>query len=392
MELQQIENRLDWLDDERRKDKNTINQLRDRIITLEGKLKAAEQENKSLDSELTRLKAVLGRLDRIDEALASNRTEFGQWVSQEKQRSEQRESEVKKLLRLEVQGVESNLNEAQKLTKSIPTMHENLEAREQEEKRLSGLIDNINQALDEMRLQSEDQSRLYRVLDDGHTQDTQRLTDLQGEVSALRKRSDEFRGRFEVSDAEFRRVESRLKELVAVEQERTESQTAFFKKQTAAEADREKTWKDWTTRFDTIEVQATEIEEHIQSLGEMLGDVKRTNQESEELNQKVERRIAELTEMQRLTEERFRQEWNSFKADDQKRWTNYMLSHDEQQSDSNRRLERMAERVTLLEDGLQEFQDLLGEMSEFSWKHLQVILEAVRDWTGDHERLQGGLR
>jgi len=392
MEIQQLEKRIEWIDDERRKDKNTITQLRDRIITLEGKLRAAEQENKTLDSELTRLKAVMGRLDRIDEELASNRTELGQWVNQQKQQAEQNQSDVKKLLRLEVQGVETNLMEAQKMTKSIPALQESLETRELEDKRLNGLIDALNQGLDEIRLRLEDQGRSYRVLEDGHNQDSQRLTDLQGETSALRKRSDEYRGRFEVFDAEFRRIESRLKELVAVEQERTEAQTAFFNKQTSAEADREKTWKDWTARFETIEAQATDIEEHIRALDETLLNVKRTNEVTEELNQKVERRINELTEMQRLSEERFRQEWNTFKADDQKRWTNYMLSHDEQQSDTNRRLERMTDRVTVMEDSLQELQDLLGEVSEFSWKRLQAMLEVVRDWTADHERLQGGIR
>ncbi len=392
MELQQLEKRLEWIDEERRKDKNVITQLRDRIVTLEGKLRTAEQENKSLESEVTRLKAVMGRLDLIDEVIASNRAEFSQWANQQKQLSEQQDSEVKKLLRIEVQGVEASLIEAQKLTKSIPSIHEGLEARELEEKRLSNLIDGLNQALDELRLRIEDQNRTNRVLEDGRNQDSQRLTDLHGEVSALRKRSDEFRGRFEVFDAEFKRVEARLKELVAVDQERTEAQTAFFNKQTSAEAEREKTWKDWATRFETIEAQAADIDEHLRSLDETLQEVKRTNQVSEELSQKVERRINELTEMQRLSEERFRQEWNTFKADDQKRWTNYMLSHDEQQSDTNRRLERIADRVTLMEDGLQELQDLLGEVTEFSWKRLHAMLEIVRDWTADHERFQGGLR
>jgi hypothetical protein len=51
----------------------------------------------------------------------------------------------------------------------------------------------------------------------------------------------------------------------------------------------------------------------------------------EEITQRFDRRINEITEMQRLTEDRFRQEWVSFKADDQKRWTNYSLVQEEQQ-------------------------------------------------------------
>jgi len=33
--------------------------------------------------------------------------------------------------------------------------------------------------------------------------------------------------------------------------------------------------------------------------------------------------------MQRLSEERFRQEWNDWRADDQKRWKQFTLSNDE---------------------------------------------------------------
>ncbi len=392
MELQQIESRLEWLDDERRKDKNTVTQLKERIISLEGKLRAAEQENKSLSSEITHLKAVMGRLDRIDEALANSREEFGQLVTQQKQQAEVRETEIKKLLRVEVQGIETTLSEAQKSLKFIPSLQEDLDTRKQEEGRLSGLIDGLNQAVDELRIRSEDQNRSVRVIEDNQRQDSQRLTDIQGEVAALRKRSDEFRGRFDVSDAEFRRVESRLKELVAVEQERNEAQSAFFEKQNSLEAERSLTWKEWTARFETIESQASEMEGHLDAIDNTYQDVKRIQEKAENLSQKVERRMNELTEMQRLTEERFRQDWNTFKADDQKRWTNYMLSNDEQQSDTNRRLEKTGERVTLMEDSLQEVQDLLQEISQFSWRRLHAMLEAVRDWTADFERLQSGLR
>ena len=38
MELEQLAKRLQWLDDERRKDKNTIAQFEERIVSLEGDL------------------------------------------------------------------------------------------------------------------------------------------------------------------------------------------------------------------------------------------------------------------------------------------------------------------------------------------------------------------
>ena len=391
MEASQLEKRIDWLDDERRKDKNTIAQIQDRVVMLEGKLRAAEHENKTLLSEVTHLKSVMGRLDRIDDALTSQRAEFTQTTAQQKQLAEQRETETKKLFRADLQAIEVNVADVQKTLKTLPALRENVDAREVEEKRLADMIAKLSQTLDELRVRSEDQTRSYRVIEDGRRQDTQRLADLQGEVTALRKRSDEYRGRFDVFDAEFRRIESRLKEVGTMERELIEAQAAFVENYATSEVEREKTWKIWTARFETIEAQAGELEPYLRDIEKAHLEVRRTQEGVEELTKKVERRINELTEMQRLSEERFRQEWNTFKADDQKRWTNYLLSHDEQQSDTNRRLDRIIERATLIEDGLQEMQDFLQEVNEFSGKRLHGLLEAVRAWAADYERLQGTL-
>jgi DNA repair exonuclease SbcCD ATPase subunit len=391
MELQQLEKRIEWLDDERRKDKNTIVQLRDRIIALEGNYKAVVQENKELQSEVTRLQAVTGRMDRIDDAISQNRVEFKQWINEQKARIGEQEEELKTLFRQELSGLEEVLTKTRTAIKDIPPLKEKLQAREQAENRISEAVGELAQTVDEIRVSLDDQDHSYRVIEDAQNRDSQRLTDLQGEITALRKRSDEYRGRFDVLDAEIRRTEARLNELLSVERERSENQKAFFEKQSAAETEREKTWKQWVNRFDAIEEQAAEIERYINSLRDTHLDVKRTQEMAEELHQKVERRINELTEMYRLSEERFRQEWNTFKADDQKRWTNYMLSHDEQQSEVNRRLERHAERLTLFEDNVQEIQDFLQEVNEVTWKRLHEVLEAFRDWTSDQERIQGQL-
>ena len=62
-----------------------------------------------------------------------------------------------------------------------------------------------------------------------------------------------------------------------------------------------------------------------------------------ELNTKLERRINEVTEMQRLAEDRLRQEWVSFKTDDQKRWTGYSLSSEESFRDIRKDVQKTEE-------------------------------------------------
>jgi len=177
-----------------------------------------------------------------------------------------------------------------------------------------------------------------------------------------------------------------------VEAERREAISKFLDNQALREVERERVWKEWQSRFQLIESQTTDLENTLQALEATNRKVQRSQQSVDELSQKVERRINEITEIQRLAEERFRQEWVTFKADDQKRWTNYTLTLEEQRNESVRQHEKLTEKVTQLEDVIQEIQDLIQQMNEGSEKRLQSLLAMAHEWTTAFERSIGRIR
>jgi predicted nucleic acid-binding Zn-ribbon protein len=187
-------------------------------------------------------------------------------------------------------------------------------------------------------------------------------------------------------------LETRLNELVTIEGERRDMMTNFLDKQAVSQVERERIWKEWQSRFDTIEKQAVDIESQLVSLDTTHRDVKRTQTTLEELTQRVERRITEITEIQRLSEDRFRQEWVTFKGDDQKRWTNYTLTQEEQRNEATRQYNKLAEQSTHLEDGLQEVNDLLQQANELVEKRLQSIMAMAHEWVTTYERTMGHTR
>jgi hypothetical protein len=168
--------------------------------------------------------------------------------------------------------------------------------------------------------------------------------------------------------------------------------TTFLDKQAVTQVERERVWKEWQARFDTIEKQAVDIESQLISLDTTHREVKRTQATLEELSQRVERRITEITEIQRLSEDRFRQEWVTFKGDDQKRWTNYTLTQEEQRNEAARLYDKLAEQGTHLEDGLQEVNDLLQQANELAENRLQSIMALAHDWVTAYERTLGHTR
>jgi uncharacterized coiled-coil protein SlyX len=392
MEVDQIAKQVDWLDEEHRKDKLKMGALEERLNALELRIAEQEQTIKEQDSRITHQAALLARMDTFDEAILQVRIDTKQQFEETERAALKRADEIEKLRRNELRALETSLNDLRKELDKLPDMQRSLKARVEEEGRLSKLIDEVRSRMEMMRRSEEEYTRTIRLVDDGRRQDSKRITDLSGEVSALRKRADDSGGRLELAVTAQKKQEARLNELSAVETERREAMQSFLDNQALREVERERVWKTWQSRFQMIETQTNDIETNLQALDATYREIKRTQATVEELGQKVERRISEITEIQRLAEERFRQEWVTFKADDQKRWTNYTLTMEEQRNEANRQNEKTGERVIRLEDTLQEIQDLIQQMNEQSEKQLQSLLALAHEWVTSYERSVGRVR
>jgi chromosome segregation ATPase len=392
MELEQIQKQVDWLDDERRKEQTRIGALEERIAGLDNYTAPLSQQIRELQSEITRLNALLGRMDSFDDSLRQIRLEQKQQFEELDKSTKKREEETEKVRRAEMHATDLAVNEIRKEIEQIADLKRSMQTRVDEESRLARLVDETRVRIDTIRRSEEEYTRTIRLMDDGRRQDNKRLTDLAGEVAAMRKRLDEDRGKIEMSTATLKKVETRVNELAVVESERRESIANFLENQALREVERERVWKEWQARFNTIESQAADVETALQTLDATHRSVKRSQQTMDEVTQKVERRINEITEIQRLAEERFRQEWATFRADDQKRWTNYTMTMEEQRSESQRQHEKLTEKVTLLEDGMQEIQDLLQQANEHTEKRMQTLLALVHEWISTYERTVGRAR
>ncbi len=389
MDMEQIQKRVDWIDDERRKDKNILAVLDERTANLEESIRPIPKQIKDLEGEIIGVRTMLNRIDHFDESILQLRVEVKDTIDELGREISQREEEAEKVRRVEMRAFDKTIGDLRKELAPIQELQRGIQARVEEESRINRAIDEIRLRIDAVRRSDEEYLRSYRLLEDGRRQDSKRLTDLQGEVSALRKQVDEQRGRVELSTMSIRKIDNRLNELASVETERREAQAKFLEEQALLQVERDRVWKEWQMRFETIEQQTADVESNLQTLDATHRDVKRSQQALDELTQKVERRINELTEIQRLAEDRFRQEWVTFKADDQKRWTNYTLTQDEERGEMQRQYERLSDRVTQIEDTVQEMHDMLQQISEQTEKRLQSLLAVVHEWVSSHERTLG---
>jgi len=389
MDLEQLSKRVDWLDDERRKDKHALASLEERLANLELNLPPVSQQIKDLSSEIARLSAQLSRFDQIESNILQLRVETSRSLeAMDKSRAE-RERETEKNRRLEIENLNRAIGEVRKGLEPIPDLKKSVQTRVEEDYRLGRLIEEQGAKIVENRRFDEEYRRAIRLLEDNHKSDGKRVTDLQGELAALRKRQDEQRGRVELAGESVRKMEMRLGEFQAAESERRQAQTAFLDKQSIWQVERDREWRELQPKFDEITRQAVNLDAQLQALDATQRAVKRSQEAFDEITTRFERRVNEITEMQRLVEDRFRQEWVSYKADDQKRWTNYTLGTEEQQREVVRHFEKYNERLVVLEDTAMEVRDLLQQVTEDTQRRLKSMVTVAHQWMEEYERTFG---
>ncbi len=252
MDQEQITKRLEWLDEERRKDKNLIATLEERLNRLEGSITPFSDQIKALESEIARLASQLTRFEPIDAALAQIRVDYHREIETiEKQRAEH-ERESEKNRRADVESLSKTISDVRKGLEPIPDLKKSLQLRTEEDYRLGRLIEELEAKVEQDGRSDEDYRRSLRLVDEGRRQDAKRLVDIQSEVASLRKRIDEQRGKVDLSVDAVRKVDLRLSEIQTAENERRQSQVVFIEKQNMLAVERERVWKDWQGKFEDI--------------------------------------------------------------------------------------------------------------------------------------------
>ena len=390
MEFEQLVKRLEWLDEEHRKTRTSLLTLEERIAALDSNIEVVAKQIKPLDKRIADVASTASRLDQFDAIFAKQREDMNKALDDIEKRHQKQETEVAKRHQQDMEPLVKALSDLRKtLDSEFPPIKRDIKARIIEETRLQKEIKELRPPIDEAVRIAHEATLNQKLFEEGRKQEAKRVADLQGELTAIRVRIDEARSKADLNADGWKNMDIRIRELMASEAERKAAQIAFIDQQTIVHMDRERSIKEWKEKFDSVKQQTQTVETQIQALEEMMRGAKRAQEMYNELNVKLERRINEVTEMQRLAEERLRQEWVTFKADDQKRWTGYSLSQDEGSKDIRRAVQKLDERIRALDESAQIMQDQLHQTTDTTEAQLQELMNVAHEWLSAYERIMG---
>jgi len=378
-DLEQLRKKIDWLDGERRSDKTNVATLLSKTASLEADNNTLTQRIKQMESEITRLTTLQGGQEAYENRIERLKKDFNQKIKEDIENLDNKQTEQNKQIKLEIDATTKTLNSFFTPIESIKSIHTELKNQKTENLRLSSSLEEIKQKINDVSRFDEDYKRSLHLTEENLRQDAKRISDLQGEVIAQRKRLEENRSKLDLTNDNFRQVDNRINELQSMEKDRKETISGFMDKINLLNIERDRLFKEWKERFDKVEKINIDLETQLVELEKTHKSVNKSIAGLDDITNRFDRRINEITEINRLNDERFRQEWTAYKSDDQKRWSNYILGQEEQHREMARQLEATSSQVKELSDAILGLQDNLNQISQDSIKRFQALVKTYQE-------------
>jgi chromosome segregation ATPase len=375
MDINQAARMIEWLDEERRRDKQTIAILQERLAQQQEMIDTLLKRINSIESDQSVLRTQMLPAGRDAEIMETLRKEMHQLIEsiEAKRLTAEREAERRMEIAREnmmrpVRDMLDKLSHLERRTTELPAISV-------EKDRLGASISSLQQRLDDLYKRLEEPDRRLAFLEEQRRTDSRRIGELESELPELRKIIDGIKPKITLLEDIALRSERRIQELQTAERDRREQIQQFVDQQTLLLQQRDQQIADILKRFGEQDSQMQRNIERFETWSEAYREMKRIIDDFERLVERIERRTNEVAEMQRLSEERFRTEWNDWRGDDQRRWKQFMLSTDEVWRQHDKEFEHY---VSLINEMLAKFppiQDAIDRLWSLERERAQLYRE-----------------
>lgn len=385
MEADQVEQKLSWLDEQRRKDLSALGSLDDRLSAIEDTLRSQSKQMEQASGEMARLSSLAARISEFDEALHLHRKEVTRQLKETEERREARLKSQDELRKSDLDALSTRITQLRKDVDGYAGFEASIELRRDEELKLSRQLDELEKRLTDLDDRAADQLHSITSIAENSKSDAKRLGEVQTDIAGVRTRVEATQGTLDLLQDRVRRYDTQISELTGGEQERREALDAWMENQSRKLVDFERQWNTWAERFGAFEDQAAELEQRMVQYEETFRGTKQLQASLEKVIERLERRINEISEMQRLAQDRIQQEWTTFQADDQKRWSTYKLTYDEQWREHSRAHDQIMDELKVLHQNADRLKSELVPIVDGVDRRVRSLLALASEWAQDLE-------
>ena len=362
---------VEWMDEEVRRYRNEVITAQQRINAQEEEMRQQARHIEDLEGRLANTLAQLNRIGVLERALDQYKEEIRLLVQQQDEAYEEDRRETSRIKLIEQDNVSRALAEVRKGLSPIARLQEELEVRSAEERRLNDAQLVMRQKVLDLEKRIDTTVRPIPYLEEQRGRDAKYIAQLQEQVASLTKSADGLTNRFLVVEELTQRNRQSIEELVTVRNELQQRQRRFLEEMQVTDQQRQRLVSDWDALDKSREERMHEFAEQMRISGEQFQKIKATMASLEALGDRLQREQHEVSELQRLAEERQKAKLEEWEAQSEKRWQREKLLWEQQWHDHDRRNAEQLERLRVVEDR----SEVSEEQANQIW---EVISEEVR--------------
>jgi chromosome segregation ATPase len=345
MELSQLEQMVRFLDEERKKDKALINKLQERTEQQSLTIEAQAKEIDALEQEVTTLQGEIRRTDEFPGMVEKARRDLNSEIQTLKEKVRRQKIEADKLRRAEIETLTQELNEIEKRLRVLPRYEEALEARETAEQRLQSRIQSIANDLSDLTKRTEDRLQSLIYLEEQRRADARRISTVEGELPGIAKKTDELQAKLVRLEDSIRKIPGRVDEAIQTVKE----YDARIEALRVADFQREQRMRKFLEQAGEVDEEVQRLVEQTQRYTLIYNQTKQALDSLETFRTRLEKRQNEIGEMQRLTEERLKRQWEEWQANFARDWQKRQVAEEDHWRRQDLNNQKTAERLADLE-------------------------------------------
>lgn len=375
-ELDEIRNRLEWFDEERRKSGKRLSELERQVAQHKRVIDSRESVIADLENRLATTTSQLARLSQVDEQLQQFKDELVKLIEQYDVRRVQGLDEIDKLRRVEHESYQREFSEIRKELTLVKPLQEDLELRRIEEVRLSGLIGLLQSRATKLEGLIEDKSRELNFLEEASEGNIHALGKLETGFVEFSKRLEPLEQRIEGASYGLTRSQAAIRELTDNLADLKHDMGSWIENIQTGEYERNQRLDSWTR---TIEEHREAMERYGREWVKFSDQYKASKmalQTMAEWQKQIEQRQNEASELTRVEANRIKALWDNFVTENDKQRTNFEVDQDQRWSAAQRREKKML--VQIQELALEAEQIELDK--DTLWRVQTAQAEAMKKW------------
>ncbi len=387
MDLAEVRNLVKWLDEQQRRGRQETAVLQQQFENQQREMSEMARRMQELEQQLPSMQSQIARLAQVDQQMDNLKTEIVHLIEQADDRRVKSEKEMERLRMVEHQANARAIVEVRDLVKPIPRLVDEMQQRRSESDRLTHSTAAIQNDLTTLTARLDERVRDVAYLEEAQRQDARRIAELQQALLEAQKRTDDLQAKQLVISDTTQRTEAKVERLVQAELDRGKQVAEFIEQAKQADLKRVQDLNQWNTTLEEFE----ELMAGYAKQWRLFDEQHRLNKEAtaglQEFKAGLERRLSEVTELQRIEDERLKQQWTEFLAEDDRRQKQRKMEAEQWAAEQQRQRENYSEQFQALQNQLSKTTKDIKDLYLLQEKYADSFRQLARIWMENYESI-----